>query len=102
MKKLTMMAALLLSANLFAQQNPTGPAINPNAPVPQLAGHAWYRGGNNLGGIGGAKNIFGTMWNSPIYTYTAGVARMTLNGFTINCFTLQPSMGCILYKSFVL
>lgn len=74
---------MLYGSILLAQQTPTGPTINPNAPVPQLAGHAWYRGGNNLGGIGGNKNIFGTMWNSPIYTYTNGINRMKLNG-TLN------------------
>jgi hypothetical protein len=77
MKKITIVAAMLLSASMFAQQNPTGPAINPNAPVPQLAGHAWYRGGNNLGGNAGNKNIFGTMWNSPIHIFTSGTHRAT-------------------------
>lgn len=92
MKKITIVAAMLLSASLFAQQGPIGPAINPNVNTALKANHAWYRGGNNLGGPAGSKNIFGTMWNSPIYTYTNGVGRgirngdrnQNINGFNVN------------------
>jgi len=38
------------------------------------------RGGNFTGGLGGNNNIFDTMWNSPIYTYTNGINRMTVFG----------------------
>jgi hypothetical protein len=85
MKKILKLSSLLaLNLSVFGQQIPTGPAIPSGAPVPIQAGHAWYRGGNNLGGDGGTKNIFGTMWNSPIYTYTTGFGRMKLNGNTTN------------------
>lgn len=59
----------------FSQTAPTGapPANNVNS----QARAAWYRGGNFL--VNGANNIFGTMagFNSPIYTYTNGIARMS-------------------------
>lgn len=84
MKKITIVAAMLLTANIFAQQPPTGPTIPNSTNVPNKAGHAWFRGGNQFGGQGGGKNIFGTMWNSPIYTYTAGQPRMRLNGNLTN------------------
>lgn len=65
--------------SLKAQQNPTGnpPANN----TPSQANAAWYRGGNNQGNLG-TSNIFGTLWNSPIYTQTNGRNRMKLNGTT--------------------
>lgn len=78
MKKITIIAALLLSANLFAQQNPTGPAIPVNSTPPTLQQHAWYRGGNFAGAAGGNKNIFGTMWNSPVYHYASSLQRMNV------------------------
>ena len=66
--------------NLKAQQGPTGnvPANNTTA----QAAAAWYRGGNNNGN--GINNIFGTLWDSPIYTQTDGALRMKLNGTTAN------------------
>ncbi|PJB15065.1 MAG: hypothetical protein CO118_05250, partial [Flavobacteriales bacterium CG_4_9_14_3_um_filter_32_8] len=60
----------LYGSILLAQQVPTGPAIPVTSTPPTLQQHAWYRGGNFAGAAGGTKNIFGTMWNSPIYTYT--------------------------------
>lgn len=69
---------------LIAQQGPTGNPLTGNAGNPSasvsLANSSWYRGGNNPGGTAGLANIFGTMWNSPIYTYTNGSHRMTVNG----------------------
>ena len=66
-------------------QPPTGtpptpyPAFNP--PTTQnVANSAWYRGGNFNVGPAGNNNIFGTMWNSPIYTKTNGFTRTRLNG----------------------
>ena len=61
-----------------AQQGPTK-----NNPVSPLlngtnAGNFWSRAGNTL--LGGTNNIFGTMWNSPIYTVTNGINRTRLNG----------------------
>jgi hypothetical protein len=76
----------ILALNLTAQQSPTG--IPPaNNTIPQAAA-AWYRGGNNL--IGNANNIFGTKWNSGIYTITDDFFRMKLNGnvnYGINGYT---------------
>ena len=59
----------------FSQTVPTGapPAPNTNA----RAAAAWYRGGNTATS---PNNIFGTMWNSPIYTYSDSQRRMKLNG----------------------
>jgi hypothetical protein len=75
--------ALILNASvsIFAQQNPTGPTIPANTPplllpVRNAVENAWYRGGNFSGGAGGAKNIFGTMWNSGIFVQTDGTHRM--------------------------
>jgi len=69
--------------NVSGQQIPTGPPISPFSPPPVLEQHAWYRGGNNLGAAGANKNIFGTLWNSPIYTITNGAVHMKLNA-TLN------------------
>jgi hypothetical protein len=64
--------------NLNSQQSPTGniPANNQTA----QAGSAWYRGGNSTTTLAGTNNIFGTKWNSPIYTITSDLNRMKLNG----------------------
>lgn len=83
-------ALCFVIGNLNAQQVPTGPSISPFSPPPVLEQHAWYRGGNAAGAAGGIKNIFGTLWNSPIYTQTFGVNRTKLNGtvpYTVNGFT---------------
>lgn len=42
----------------------------------------WNRGGNLQ--INNSSNIFGTFWNSGIYTYTASVCRTRLNGNQIS------------------
>lgn len=62
----------------FCQLPPSGnpPATNTNA----RAAAAWYRGGNTSSGNN--DNIFGTLWNSPIFTRTANANRMRLNGNT--------------------
>jgi hypothetical protein len=81
MKRIFIMIFLGFEAyNLKAQQGPTGnvPANNTTA----QAAAAWYRGGNNNGN--GNNNIFGTLWDSPIYTQTDGALRMKLNGTTAN------------------
>ena len=68
----------------YSQQNPTpNPATDPTTglPAPQKGQYAWFRGGNlGAGNPAGTNNIFGTLWNSPIYTVTNGVNRMKLNG----------------------
>ncbi|MBL0329375.1 MAG: tail fiber domain-containing protein [Bacteroidetes bacterium] len=56
----------------FAQQIQTGAAG---------VSSEWRRGGNFLAGSAPpAANIFGTMWNSPIYTKTFAILREKLNG----------------------
>lgn len=81
MKKRILTSFFLMAAiGMNAQQTPNGPAISATASTSQQANHAWYRGGNNLGGPAGNKNIFGTIWNSPIYTITGNTMRMRLNG----------------------
>lgn len=76
-KLLFALITLLSYEALIAQQNPTGTpqsgnATNPSQAIP-LANAAWYRGGNfPVGGSPSKANIFGTMWNNPIYTVTNG------------------------------
>ena len=49
-------------------------------PNTQKGAYAWYRGGNNNIGPAGNANIFGTLWNPPVYTVTNGVTRTGLSG----------------------
>lgn len=61
----------------------------------------WRRGGNLAAppGQGGTNNIFGTFFNSPIYTYTNSLPRMKLNGATtsdINGYTNNDTEGFLL------
>ena len=68
----------LLNGLAFAQQSPT--LSSPALPLlnGQLSEQFWSRAGNT--NINGSNNIFGTLWNSPIYTQTNGAYRMKLNG----------------------
>lgn len=72
-----------LGFNGWGQQSQT-PYTTPFATTPAQAvttsNAAWYRGGNNNTGSAGNANIFGTLWNSPIYTVTNGLNRSKLNG----------------------
>jgi Chaperone of endosialidase len=74
-QKITLVFGLLFAVNVQAQEPPTGalPAANTAA----RANAAWYRGGNTNDIT---NNIFGTLWNSPIYTRTNGLNRSKLNG----------------------
>jgi hypothetical protein len=63
-----------------AQTPYTAPFAATPAQAVTTANAAWYRGGNNNTGPAGNANIFGTLWNSPIYTQTNGVTRMVLMG----------------------
>ncbi|HRP61225.1 MAG TPA: hypothetical protein PK833_13205, partial [Vicingus sp.] len=92
MKKIKFLVASILFGSFAYGQAPTGaPPVNP-ANVSLTARSAWYKGGNDNNGAAPNNNIFGTMWNSPIYTHTNGVNRMivngtrnaTLNGFNVN------------------
>jgi hypothetical protein len=86
-KRFLLIATIFIFNNeaLIAQQIPTGTAPpNPlGNSLPQVRDNtqrAWYRGGNQNVGTGGNNNIFGTLWNSPIYTQTFGINRTKLNG----------------------
>ena len=76
MKRLFIIILSFFVFNSKAQQAPTGNVPANNTTAQALA--AWYRGGNAL--INGNNNIFGTRWNSGIYTMTNGQYRMKLNG----------------------
>ncbi|MFN4233515.1 MAG: hypothetical protein ACK4IK_01780 [Bacteroidia bacterium] len=70
--------------------------LTPAANTAAQAAAAWYRGGNT---ISNGNNIFGTMWNSPIYMVTSGTLRTKLNGnigYTINGFAAQQKNGAFL------
>lgn len=75
---LTCFAATSLALN--AQQAPTGSPVPRGYTTAQQAASAWYRGGNNPVNTAGTNNIFGTVWNSPIYTITDNTYRTKLNG----------------------
>jgi hypothetical protein len=81
MKKIkNLIVASFIAANAFAQQPPTpNPASDPSTglPGPQKGTVAWYRGGNSITTPAGTANIFGTLWNSPVYHFTTGKRRMT-------------------------
>ncbi len=101
--KLKIKAICVLSITSYSvlSQTPTGvpPTPYPAFSLPEvrnLANNAWFRGGNtnNLNN----NNIFGTMWNSPIYTHTDGQNRMVVNGTkigTINGYTGQNTSGFV-------
>jgi len=82
------MGMFLIGSLIYAQQNSTGNSA---------ASKDWYRGGNIAAnaGLGGTNNIFGTMWNSPIYTYTAGMNRVLVNGNLYQLTTLPPLWGMV-------
>lgn len=73
MRKLHFTFLLCISNFAFTQQTPTG------TPQPSVNYNDWFRGGNSGNNL--SPNIFGTNWNSPIYTVTNGVNRTTLMGF---------------------
>jgi Chaperone of endosialidase len=75
---------LFLCSGIYAQQPKTGTAQSTITPWnPTNSSFAWFRGGNTSAGGGGIDNVFGTQWNSPIYTITNNVVRTRLNG-TLN------------------
>ncbi len=80
MKHKILLLGLAFSFGLNAQQNPTGAGNTTVTPNVANSSFSWFRGGNLNGGAAGNNNIFGTLWNSPIYTRTASVTRMQLTG----------------------
>ena len=83
MKKIKFILGFILISSYSLAQPPTGTGGNSKD---------WHRGGNLNAppGQGGVDNIFGTMWNSPIYTYTNGVGRTRLNGSLITTINAIP------------
>ncbi|MCO5260514.1 MAG: hypothetical protein M9916_10255 [Crocinitomicaceae bacterium] len=75
-KKLIIASTLLFYGTSIAQIIPTGGGQGTNSI------EYWSRSGNNQNGSN--NNIFGTKWNSPIYTVTGGISqnhlRMKING----------------------
>lgn len=80
MKKIKILVASILCGGFTYAQGPIGsPPPNINN-VNQTSQSAWFRGGNFPVGFAATNNIFGTMWNSPIYTFSDSQRRMKLNG----------------------
>lgn len=81
-----------------AQQNPTGVSSGTFPPTIVNTTKPWLRGGNLPAIGGGVDNLFGTGWNSPIYTITNGKHRMRVSGdltTTVNGVTGQNISGFI-------
>lgn len=93
------LATLLLTSSvstIFGQQTPTGAALGPFPATLGNSTRAWLRGGNTASGNGFTDNIFGTFWNSPIYTFTSSTMREVLMGnntTTINSVPLVNNSG---------
>ncbi len=80
MKKIIILASLTSSAMFSQVGTPPTPYPAFNAATTQnIANYAWYRGGNTPGGPAGINNVFGTMWNSPIFMQTDGGNRIQIN-----------------------
>ncbi|MDY0217193.1 MAG: tail fiber domain-containing protein [Bacteroidales bacterium] len=74
MKKILFVLLFAFATLAQAQQGPTGIGS-------QTQSQYWSRTGNiGPGSNPTGANIFGTAWNSPIYTITNGVVRTRLNG----------------------
>ncbi|MBI3240024.1 MAG: hypothetical protein HYZ43_14470 [Flavobacteriia bacterium] len=92
-KTILQIGFIFVGISAFAQQIPT--TNSPSVPAQNGTNDRafWSRAGNSQ--INGSNNIFGTLWNSPIYTQTAGVNRTKLNGtfsYMVNG-SMQPRDG---------
>lgn len=67
---------IALCTPVFAQQNPTNNDPAGAAASGSNSNQFWSRAGNSQQ----TNNLFGTLWNSPIYTVTDGITRTKLNG----------------------
>ncbi len=88
MKTKLLFLIIIIKFYSFAQQSPTNTSPAGVGPSGQNNAQFWSRAGNQL--VGGTNNIFGTKWNSPIYTITSDQFRMKLNGnvnYGINGYT---------------
>ena len=73
-RKYLIFGLILCSNQLLAQQNPTNTSPGGAGPSGQNNQQYWSRAGNNSNG--GFNNIFGTLWNSPIWLQTNGLNRV--------------------------
>jgi hypothetical protein len=74
----------------FSQQNPTNTSPGGAIPSGQTSNQYWSRAGNTA--TFGTNNIFGTLWDSPIYTQTNGRNHMKLNGsviYAVNLYSME-------------
>jgi hypothetical protein len=78
MKHKIYLGLIALGFNSMAQ-TPTGTPHGIFAPNVANSTVPWLRGGNLPAGGGAADNVFGTAFNSPIYTITNGLQRTKLN-----------------------
>lgn len=81
MKKRTILVCAWMmhtGIQLFAQQVPTINQPGGGTANGSTNNQFWSRAGNS--NINGQNNLFGTQWNSPIYTVTRNQNRMKLNG----------------------
>ncbi len=76
-KKLWIGIGLICTNYLYAQQAPTNTSPG-TATNGTTSNQFWSRAGNT--DINGTNNIFGTLWNSPIYFSTNNTNRMALMG----------------------
>lgn len=76
----TFYAIICITISIRAQQGPTLTSPGGAIPSGQTSNQFWSRAGNTPNN--GSNNIFGTQWNSEIYTITNGNYRMRLNGQT--------------------
>ncbi|MCW3104105.1 MAG: Collagen triple helix repeat-containing protein [Bacteroidetes bacterium] len=90
-KFLTIICCLIVAISFG--QPPTGASSGIVPPSPPNSSLAWYRGGNTIAGTGGANNIFGTAFNSPIYTITNNQERTRLNGTQTATINLVPGIN---------
>ena len=88
---------LMGCGSLYSQVGTSPPYTTPTS---DLAQRAWFRGGNTNGGTATNANIFGTMWNSSIHTFTDGVFRMITNA-TVAEPNLFPTGGTINTSGFI-
>jgi len=80
--KIVFFSIMLISMIEKSYAQPIG---TPNGTItpwnPANSSFAWFRGGNTATVTGGlSNNIFGTFWNSPIYTYTDSQFRQVILG----------------------
>ncbi len=73
---ITILGIVLLSNNLSAQQDPTITAPAGAALNGSNSSEYWSRAGNTNAPGANINNIFGTLWDSPIYVRTNGLNRV--------------------------